>query len=408
MMSFKRLLKKNYLMIIKKFFFKFFQGFKFFIELIFFFPFLINFIYFNRKKKINIILIRSSSLGHLLTESLCYLVLKKNNENNFFFHEDKISNYFLMGLLKKNIKINQKLKYLYFICNLFTIAKIKCYNLHDYAEKKFSIDLNRDYQKIFFNQKKFKIKFTAQEKNKAKIFLKKYKIDLRSKFVIIATRDQNFKRHVHGNNFVHHESRNYDPKNLKLIIKDLINKNFKVIRIAQFSDPIHITKSKNFIDINFLNKEMDFLYFLLIQKAFFFIGVPSGPLHIAQFFRKNIFCINALPYKVIFDLYKMMIVPKKMVINNKLLNIKEIFNKNLENYLGFENTKKFHNIKYIENNPMDLLNAYSEFEKIISNPNHYKKLKKINYKFLKKSLNEQLFLMFKKTNNVLPASFFKG
>ena len=405
-MNYKRIFKKNYLIILKNFFCKIFSWFKFFIGFLFFFPFLINFIYSYRKKKVNIILIRSSSLGHLLTESFCYLILNKTKENNFFFHEDRISNYFLINLIKKNVKLDQKFKYLYFLCNLLNLPKIKCYNLHDYVEKKFSIDLNKDYQKIFFKQKKFKIKFTLQEINKAKAFLQKYKINLKSKFVIIATRDQSFKKHIHGNNFVHHEIRNYDPKNLKLIIKDLIHKNFKVIRIAQFSDPIHITKNKNFIDINYLNKEMDFLYFLLIQKAVFFIGAPSGPLHIAQFFKKNILCINALPYKIIFDVFKMMIVPKKILLNKKILNIKEIFKKDLENHLGFNKTEKI-NIRYIENNSVDLFNAYSEFKKIIANQNNYKKLKKINYKILKKSLSQKFFLIFKKTNNVLPVSFFK-
>ena len=103
----------------------------------------------------------------------------------------------------------------------------------------------------------------------------------------------------------------------------------------------------------------------------------------------------------------MMIVPKKILLNKKILNIKEIFKKNLENHLGFNKTEKI-NLKYIENNSVDLFNAYSEFKKIIANQNNYKKLKNINYKILRKSLSKKSFLMFQKTNNVLPASFFKG
>ena len=202
-----------------------------------------------------------------------------------------------------------------------------------------------------------------------------------------------------------HESRNFNPINLKSIINDLSKKNIKVIRISQFSRPIKSIKNKNFIDINSLSPEYDFLFFLLIQKSIFYIGTNSGPIHLAQFFKKKIFCINAIPYKVIFSGHKMMILPKKIAAKKKILKINEIFNKNLENYYGYENIKKLHNTKYIENNSTDLFNAYNEFRKISSN--YYKRLKKNNYKILKNSIKKDLFLRYKKTNNVLPASFLK-
>ena len=111
---------------------------------------------------------------------------------------------------------------------------------------------------------------------------------------------------------------------------------------------------------------------------------------------------------MIFSGYKMFILPKKIVEKKKILKIKEIFNKNLENYCGYENTKKLQNTKYIENNSTDLFNAYNEFQKILSNASYYNKLKKNNYKILKNSIREDLFLKYKKTNNVLPSSFLKG
>ena len=404
----KKLLKLDYFSIIKNFQRRCIYTLIFLLQFIINLPYLLFFFYSIRNKKINIILIKSSALGHLLNESFSYLILNKNNNrNNYFYHEDIIANQYLINFLKKKIKINQKLKFVKTFCKLFNIKNINIITLRDYLKKIYKFDVDLDFQPLFYRQSKLKIKFTPQQIDKAKIFLKKYHLNFNSKFVILATRDQNFKKFIHGHSFPHHEKRNFDPKNLKLIIKDLIKKDIKVIRIAQDSKPVNLIKNKNFVDIYNIKKEMDFLYFLLIQRAIFFIGAPSGPLHIAQFFKKKIFCINLIPYNTIFSGYRMVLLPKKIVEKKKILKIKEIFNKNLENYCGYENTKKLQNTKYIENNSTDLFNAYNEFQKILSNASYYNKLKKNNYKILKNSIKEDLFSRYKKTNNVLPASFFK-
>ena len=317
MLFIKKLLRPNYFSVIKNFQIRCIFSLIFLLQFIINLPYLLYFFYSTRNKKINIISIRSSALGHLLNESFSYLILNKINKNNYFYHEDKIANQYLINFLKKKIKINQKLKFVKIFYNLLNTKNINIISLRDYLEKTHKFDVDLDFQPLFYRQSKLKIKFTPKQVDKAKTFLKKYDLNLNSKFVVLATRDHNFKKFIHGKLFSHHENRNFDPKNLKLIIKDLIKKGIKVIRIAQYSKPVNLINNKNFIDIYNIKKEMDFLYFLLIQRAIFFIGAPSGPLHIAQFFKKKIFCINLVTYNVIFSGYKMFILPKKIVEKKK-------------------------------------------------------------------------------------------
>lgn len=261
---------------------------------------------------------------------------------------------------------------------------------------------------MFFKQSKIKIKFNFNEKKIIKNFLKINKINIKkNKFVVIASRDNNYKQKLFNSKYFEQNYRNFKFHNLKKLIFDLNQKGIKVIRIAQLSKPIKYIKHKNFIDLNSINKNEDVLYFWLIKNSYFFIGSPSGPLHVAQFFKKKIFCINATPYRLIFELYNTMVLPKKIKHLNKTLSIKDILDKKLDNIYDFTQNKLFKNVKYLENSPTQLFYGYKEFLKIF----FFKKAKTLSRTKLNKKmsyyLNKKNLLRFKNSKNVIPSVFFR-
>ena len=349
-----------------------------------------------------------TAFGHFFVEPLIFLILRKKKNNLFFFTENIITNYFFYSFLKRKIKIDNKLKYFINILKFLKLKNFKFYDLGSYLEEKHSINLNNSYQKLFYKQSKIKIKFNSNEKKVINNFLKINKIDLkRNKFVVIASRDNDYKKKLFNSKYFEQNFRNFKFNNLKKIIFDLNQKGIKVIRIAQFSKPIKYIKHKNFIDLNNINKNEDVLYFWLIKNSYFFIGSASGPLHVAQFFKKKIFCINAIPYRVIFEMYNTMILPKKIKYLNNTLSIRDVLDKKIDDTYDFTRNKLFKKFKYLENTPIELFSGYQEFLKIffpkkLKNFLRIKLNKKMSYYLDKKNLSS-----FKNSKNVIPNVFFK-
>ena len=261
------MLNKNYYAIISNLFKKIFSFLSNILYTIILTPYFIKFIFINKKRKIEIIKIRSAVFGHFFIEPLIFLLLRKKKNNLFFYTENIITNYFFYSFLKKKIKIDNKLKYFINISKFLKLKSFKFYDLGSYLEEKYSINLNNCYQKLFFKQSKIKIKFNFNEKKIIKNFLKINKINIKkNKFVVIASRDNNYKQKLFNSKYFEQNYRNFKFHNLKKLIFDLNQKGIKVIRIAQLSKPIKYIKHKNFIDLNSINKNEDVLYFWLIKN----------------------------------------------------------------------------------------------------------------------------------------------
>lgn len=345
------------------------------IKIIFSIPF-VPFIIFTRLisplKIIRFGKIRTAEYGHFIGATYVYLMFQRKKNFNFldfFFFDNFISNKHWAKLLKKNIKIFKIIELLY-IANFF----VPGYRRHIYNIQ----DINGKNEKIYGSYvtqtiKKFKrntleLELENGNRDEIKRFLIKNKIKKKSKFVVIFTRDNNYKKKINliGNlnmDFSYHDYMDCNIQNFIPTIKHLNKLGFTVIRMGKFvKDKIHY-KSKMFIDYSTSEYKSDFLDLWLKKNCEFAVCSPSGfaiPLFI---FNKPIVFVNCIPLLNIFDMQKNhFFLPKKIRYKNSKGYVslqKQIKN----NYYTFRTSKDYsdNNLLVCENTKKEIKNSVIDF-----------------------------------------------
>jgi len=250
-------------------------------------------------------------------------------------------------------------------------------------------DINNILDKTHAN-----LKFSKNDLIKGENFLKKYSIR-KYHFVCLHIRDEEYlsKTFPDDKNLTRHSHRNCNPKNYSRAIKLLIDNNIAVIKMGQKKSIKLNIKHPRFIDYANSNDLSPFLDIFLPAHCKFFLSSCSGLDFVAKIFRRPILFTNQVPLgSAVLSSEIDMVIFKKYFskIKNKILNINEIFKKDIELIKNGDLFAK-KNILLIENNDLEILEATRDFlnflNKNLEESIYEKKLKnKIKSELTKKNL----------------------
>jgi putative glycosyltransferase (TIGR04372 family) len=380
--------------------------------------------------------IKSTRIGHCLDDIDLYLSSKKNGKYNMdlpnqrksldlFYLNYYICNDFVAKILKRNLLIVpyfffywlQKIddffiKYL----NLKNYNQIGCFKEPNFF---FPPQINRD-QYDFWNNNNINFNLTQAEVENGYKRLEEMGINKNEKYICIYARDSKYLDYNYPyNDWSEHNYRDVDINLYEDSVKELIKRNFKIIRVGKDLKVPMIYKNKNLIDYSFSRFRDDFMDIFLIAKCEYFVSSSSGIDAIARIFRKKIIFPFLFPVMDVYSSSSNHYVAFRHLFSEKLkrnLTLNEILRLNYgyiyssiflkENNLRLENLNKKlisdyiidciepeKNISEIENN--EIISLENKFYKIFSKFSFYnnKKLmhRNINFRISRKFLLKNKF-----------------
>ena len=223
----------------------------------------------------------------------------------------------------------------------------------------------RENYHLFSNSNQI-IKLTKNEINDGKNEIKKFGMNLNSKWICIHNRDESYLNTIYPEkNWNYHNYRNFSINDLKPAAQYFAEKGYYVFRMGKYSKEKLKTDNPKIIDYSNSKLQSDFMDIFLLSNCEFYFGSPSGIVNTLLLFRKPLFVINMIPIEAIFS-YKrrepcifMRLFDEK---NNKILSVREMVKKNtlfLFNESDYINNK----IKPINNSKEEILEFAKEAEK---------------------------------------------
>ncbi len=187
--------------------------------------------------------------------------------------------------------------------------------------------------------------------------LNEFSIDIEKKFICLHVRDEGF--HSDGERRAY---RNANIENYYSGINYLLDAGYIIFRIGDNKMKKMNLIHKNFVDYPFTSLKSEIMDLYLIKNCSFYVGMQSGMLDVAQLFLRPILILNmyswfySYPFKtcdrgilkdVTFDgKNKLLKLNERFALSYKYTNEREILDDE---------------IKFIENNPMQILNAIKKF-----------------------------------------------
>jgi putative glycosyltransferase (TIGR04372 family) len=301
--------------------------------------------------KIRINVLDTSRIGHLLDESLNYLIYKKKNSNiDIWISLYPICNQYLYKQIKRKINVFEGNSALILI-RVYNLLKF--FNLKNFIINKFNYRSFKHWKNI---SKKIKlIKIDNKIEKEIKKILFKNKIILKKKIVCINIRDSFFLKKTFPNkDWKYHDFRNSNIKNYKLAINYLLNKGYQVFRVGENNDNFDI-KNKNYINLYDYNFEKSLIDLYLVKNSKFVLCNNTGWECLAAYFNKEILMFDAIsmanthfgyPYKIIF---------KHIYYKKKIkLKLSEIIDKNYHFLMNVDDFKK-NKLSVKDNNSKEIL-----------------------------------------------------
>ena len=356
------------------------------VSILFLYPFLIL---MRRWRFIRFGYLQTSRIGGFSIEAEIYL--NDMNKNNFYdfisseYSDDKLlSNSYLFGIIKRNIKIFKFVKINRFIINSISLWFKDSPHIIKFRGHPTYYNNIIDNKKNFLHLSSYDIDIVKRNLN-----IKNFNIN--SKWICLHNRDSGYLSYFLGNkqNWKYHDYRDFSILSFEEIVNFFLSKDFFVFRIGNFSNQFLNIHHPKYIDLNKDKNKNDLFHLFIINNCEYFLGNNSGPSNIATLFNKPILMtnyteirlldkLNKLNYVVIFKLF---FDTKK----NKFLSLNEIFSNNYDRIYTTENLIK-NNLKLIENSSDEILNATKELEDVTKK----KKLEIINLIF---KFNFGIFLM---------------
>ena len=245
--------------------------------------------------------IRSSRIGHFAGNTQLLLCLKnetckkRNKYLDIYFHEEIISNHYLLKIWKRHFFIMPKFfsNYLYLVhTSLEYLADIFPYL------QKIIIDYGLtdiDYRNSLSRHPK-DIYLTDSENEMGKNLLQEMGIPPNSKIVLLHVRDSAYlKKSFPDQDFSYHDYRDSDIDNFKKAANYLVSEGFFVFRMGVVCEKPLNVKNKMIIDYCYDHDWSDFLDIYLASKCDFIITNGTGSDAISSYiFRKPILNIDVL------------------------------------------------------------------------------------------------------------------
>lgn len=300
----------------------------------------------------------SSRIGHFATNTELYLCEREAKINTpqqkyldlFFF--DLICNQQLAKMWKKKIIVLPK----FIIKPIFLINKFIS-NFFSFAKKHQIQTSNndRDTHNLLDIQKP-NLNFTKDEINKGESFLKKFSLNINSKFVCFIIRDNAYLNfNFPEKNWDYHDHRNFNVDNFFEAAEALAERGYHIFRMGKKVEKKFISSNSKIIDYANLDDRSDFLDIFLCAHSNFCISTACGLDAVAKIFRVPIGYIQVeMNYLLTFS-KKDLIMTKHHYSNmlNRKLNFKDLIDKKIANFNSKKNYDE-NDINFIENPPEEI------------------------------------------------------
>ena len=216
------------------------------------------------------------------------------------------------------------------------------------------------------------IELTTDEKNFGEKILKKNNILKNDNIILLIVRDSAYYKHMRPEKIsTKMSNRDSDIDDFKDLVKDLCEKNYKVIRMGKVVDKKLDYKHDNFIDYAFSDFKSEFLDIFLFSICKFVISTGSGLETISMLFRKKILWLNFADLDILhypLNSNITFVYPKKIIDTkkNKELSIYDIFRYGLDSANSHKPNHK-NNIAWNSLTPEEMTNATKEMIDYLDN-----------------------------------------
>lgn len=313
----------------------------------------------------------SSRLGNWAEVSMhffCSQALELNKKRiDFFFLEDtQPSNNFFLKLIKRELKINRFVQFIY-TANSYLPRSSLFYNVNEAT-------LYGDWQKYSRDTDHLRIKtkkvfpFSRDENFNGNHFLTTAGCKDNKRFVCLNIRDSAFLDKLFpGRDNSYHDYRDSDCHSYELAVNELISRGYFVIRMGSAVKEKMNIESDQFLDYPFCSDSSDFLDVWLMANCTFTISTSSGLDSIADIYRKPIAYVNALPLGDFNSSNPRTIWMPKTIVDktNQPLLLREIIDKEV---VSFHQTFALerHHLNVINNTAEEICEVAKEIEEKVS------------------------------------------
>ena len=312
-------------------------------------------------KNIRVSEIYSSRLGHLAIDCELYLSEKELGRHDgyidlFCFKDGQVANDTLGKLFAREMCIRKWHSYLLEAVRIFNLS-LKHELLLNTRAKSFA----RDYE-CLIQQTETHISFSAEEVEQGRKELRALGLDPEKPHVCLLGRDSAFlQQTMPESDGDMQEPRNMDISTFRAGAEELLRLGYNVIRIGSIvQKPLEIDHS-NFVDYACSGRQNDFMDIYLPASCIFFVGVQSGPMHVANAFRVPCLRVNVARLEIIEycspeDLALFKLIRAKST--GRILNISEIISAKISKW-PIENFADS-DYEVIDNTEDELLEAIQE------------------------------------------------
>lgn len=354
----------------------------------------------------------SPRIGHFVGVTSLYLCerynkinIPKKKHSDFFFLHSQVANKQIANLFSRKLNILPNfLRPLLILNDLIPGGKI--HNIHYRKNKleKHATFRHRDVHDLL-NKTPPLVSFTKKEIETAESQMSSLKIYKNDEIVLLLVRDGGYLKKNHPDHGSVMDGKpkiqNANISNYLKAVKNLNNKNIKVIRIGRDNENFLQYDNKNYIDLDKIKRRTDLLETYLIYKSKFVLGTFTGGC-ITPFwlFRKPTIFTNYVPIGHFHtNSEKILITFKKHYSKkeNKLLKLSEIFDYQLADASA--------PVDYVKKD-VELIDNTEEEIDLISQ----EMLKRVNNNWIDdeetKRLKSKFLSVYKK--NIEKYSYFKG
>ncbi|MDC7217505.1 MAG: TIGR04372 family glycosyltransferase [Spirochaetales bacterium] len=250
-------------------------------------------------KPVRVAEIYSPRLGHLALDCETYLSEKELGRHDgfidlFCFKDGQVANPTLGILFSRQMHISKSFHYL--------LQAVKTFNLtqkHELLLNTRTISFARDYECVI-QQTDTHVHFTPEELARGRREFTDLGLDHDRPHICLLGRDSAFLHQtMPASDGDMQEPRNMDISTFKAGAEELLRLGYNVIRIGSIvQEPLEI-EHPNFVDYACSGKRNDFMDIYLPATCKFFVGVQSGPMHVANVFRIPCLRINVARLEVI-------------------------------------------------------------------------------------------------------------
>ena len=294
------------------------------------------------------------------------LELNKKKIDFFFLEHTQPSNNFFLKLIKRELKINRFVQFIY-TANSYLPRSSLFYNVNEAT-------LYGDWQKYSRDTDHLRIKtkkvfpFSRDEDLKGNNFLTAAGCKDNKKFVCLNIRDSAFLDTLFPDkDNSYHDYRDSDCHSYELAVNELISRGYFIIRMgSSVKEKMHI-ESDQFLDYPFCSDSSDFLDVWLMANCTFAISTSSGLDSIADIYRKPIAYVNALPLGAFNSNNPRTIWMPKTIVdkNNQPLLLKTIIDTGLIHSQEQDELKK-QGVSVVNNTAEEICEVAKEMEEKVS------------------------------------------